>query len=90
MSLEKPLAGTNPMLHFRIRAPSTAVRPPATLFHGLLAEAAIRNGQIWFARECQDEFLPEFIRVQGSNLKDETLRALRYQIEKGEWYRASA
>ena len=36
MSLEKPLAGTNPMLHFQIRAPSTAVRPPATLFHGLL------------------------------------------------------
>ena len=38
MSLEKPLAGTNPMLHFQIRAPSTAVRPPATLFHGLLAQ----------------------------------------------------
>ncbi len=55
-----------------------------------LAEAAIRNGQIWSARQCRDEFLPEFIRVQGSNLKAETLRALRYQIERGEWYRASA
>ena len=54
-----------------------------------LAEAAIRNGQIWSARECQDEFLPEFIRVQGSNLNNETLRALQHQIEKDTWYRAS-
>ena len=36
MSLEKPLAGSNPMLHFQIRTPSTGVRPPTTLFHGLL------------------------------------------------------
>ena len=41
MSLERPLAGTNPMLHFQIRAPSTAVRPPATLFHGLLVQVLI-------------------------------------------------
>ena len=34
--MEKPLAGSNPMLHFQIRAPSTGVRPPTTLFHGLL------------------------------------------------------
>ena len=34
--MEKPLAGSNPMLHFQIRAPSTVVRPPTTLFHGLV------------------------------------------------------
>ena len=42
MSLEKPLAGSNPMLHFQIRTPSTGVRPPTTLFHGLLREIATR------------------------------------------------
>ena len=36
--MEKPLADSNPMLHFQIRTPSTAVRPPTTLFHGLLVE----------------------------------------------------
>ena len=36
--MEKPLAGSNPMLHFQIRTPSTSVRPPTTLFHGLLVE----------------------------------------------------
>ena len=36
--MEKPLAGSNPMLHFQIRIPSTGVRPSTTLFHGLLCE----------------------------------------------------
>ena len=39
--MEKPLAGSNPMLHFQIRTPSTGVRPSTTLFHGLLAVSAI-------------------------------------------------
>ena len=43
MSLEKPLAGSNPMLHFQIRAPSTGVRPPTTLFHGLLVFTWLRE-----------------------------------------------
>ena len=34
--MEKPLAGSNPMLHFQIRTPSTGVRLPTTLFHGLI------------------------------------------------------
>ena len=38
--MEKPLAGSNPMLHFQIRTPSTDVRPPTTLFHGLLVPNA--------------------------------------------------
>ena len=34
--MEKPLAGSTPMLYFPIRTPSTGVRLPKTLFHGLL------------------------------------------------------
>ena len=34
--MEKPLASSNPMLHFQIRTPSTGVRPSTTLFHGLV------------------------------------------------------
>ncbi len=42
--MEKPLAGSNPMLHFQIRTPSTGVRPPTTLFHGLLGADGIKRG----------------------------------------------
>ena len=53
-----------------------------------MAEASVRNGQIWSASLCRDKYLPEFIRVQGSNLKAETLRALQYQVENDQWYQA--
>ena len=49
-----------------------------------LAEAAVRNGQIWSASLCRGQYLPEFIRVQGSNLNPETLHALQYQVENDE------
>ena len=39
--MEKPLASSNPMLHFQIRTPSTGVRPSTTLFHGLLEAARL-------------------------------------------------
>ena len=55
-----------------------------------LAEASVRNGQIWSASLCRDRYLPEFIRVQGSDLKPETLRALQYQVENDEWYHGGA
>ena len=55
----------------------------------VLAEASVRNGQIWLASLCRGTYLPEFIRVQGSNLKPETLRALQYQVENEEPWRAS-
>lgn len=51
------------------------------------ADASVRNGQIWSAALCAGEYLPKFIRAQGSNLKPETLRALEYQMVKQEWYR---
>ncbi len=52
----------------------------------VLAEAAVSNGQIWSAGRCRSFYLPELIRVQGNNLKPETLRALQYQVEHDEWY----
>ena len=55
-----------------------------------LAEASVCNGQILSASLCRDRYLPEFIRVQGSNLKPETLRALQYQVENDEWYHGGA
>jgi hypothetical protein len=51
-----------------------------------LASASVSNGQIWGAQRCRGEYLPELIRVQGANLKPETLRALQYQVENDEWY----
>ena len=51
-----------------------------------LAKASVGNGQIWFARRCRGEYLPELIRIQGANLCPETLRALQYQVEHGRWY----
>lgn len=55
-----------------------------------LADLAVDNGQIWDAALCKRKFLPEFIRVQGKFIDDATLRALTYQIERGEWYREFA
>ena len=51
-----------------------------------LAEASVSNSQIWSASLCRIKYLPEFILVQGSNLKPETLRALQYQVENDQWY----
>jgi len=51
-----------------------------------LAEAAVQNGQIWSAALCRDEYLPEFIRVQGLSIKTKTLRALKYQLKNNSWY----
>ena len=51
-----------------------------------LAEASVSNSQIWAASLCQLQHLPEFIRVQGRNLKPETLRALQYQVENQQSY----
>ena len=70
MSLEKPLAGTNPMLHFQIRAPSTAVRPPATLFHGLIAECGINSDDLRRAAAKTNE-----LRVAANAIKHGAGRA---------------
>jgi hypothetical protein len=76
------------------RSAEAAMRPLVPLFPiftpeeaQTLAEASVRNNQIWPAHLCKDEYLPELIRVQGSNMKPKTLQALRYQIKNGEWYK---
>ena len=51
-----------------------------------LAEAAVKNGQIWSAYECRTVFLPELITEHEANVDPETLRVLRYQIENNEPY----
>jgi TIR domain len=51
-----------------------------------LAEAAVKNGQIWSAALCRTEYLPKLLRAKGKNIKRKTLRALRYQIENDRWY----
>lgn len=50
------------------------------------ADAAVANGQIWSAALCHEEYLPAFIRIQGSNIRSDTLRALEYQLEHQQWY----
>ena len=55
-----------------------------------LAEASVKNGQIWAAQLCRDEYLPDFIQVHADNIEPDTLRALRYQIQSQSWYDASA
>ncbi len=51
-----------------------------------LAEASVRNGQIWSAGLCRTEYLPELIRTQGEKIDPKTLRVLRYQVENDGWY----
>lgn len=46
-----------------------------------LAEGAVKNGQVWLAFECRTKHLPEFIRVQGSQIEPATLKALQDKID---------
>lgn len=50
------------------------------------ARAAIANGQIWAAKLCHEEYLPEFLEVQQRNIDQDTRHALLYQIENQMWY----
>ena len=51
-----------------------------------LAEASVNNGQIWSGGVCRTEYLPELIRIQGANIRHDTLLALQYQVENDRWY----
>lgn len=50
------------------------------------AEASIKNGQIWNAALCRDNYLPQFIEINKSKINPKHLEMLSYQIEKGELY----
>ena len=69
------------------------MRPLVPLFHDFtseeaqdLADASVTNGQIWSAKLCRTEYLPQLIRDQGDDLNPKTLRALQYQIENDQQY----
>lgn len=49
-------------------------------------EASISNREIWDAALCRSEYLPRFIELHHKRIKRAKLKALAYQIEKGEWY----
>ena len=51
-----------------------------------LAEAAVRNAQIWSAGECRTVHLPAFVREHKDNIEPETLHMLKFQIENDKRY----
>ncbi len=51
-----------------------------------LANASVRNREVWDAQLCRDQYLPELIRLQGKRIDRKTVRALKYQLENREWY----
>jgi len=51
-----------------------------------LADASVKNSQIWSAVLCRTKYLPEFLRYQANKIEPKTLRALKYQIKNDEWY----
>ena len=86
MSLEKPLAGTNPMLHFQIRAPSTAVRPPATLFHGLLGmslAAGVASAQTDLGSDDIDRIARSVVRVVALQAGEEVFWGSGTVVDRG-------
>jgi hypothetical protein len=49
--------------------------------------SSIENGQIWSARDCQDIYLPQFLKLHQSIIEPEKYKALQHQINGGGWYR---
>jgi hypothetical protein len=55
-----------------------------------LARASISNGQIWCAKDCRTDYLPQLLQLRGQDMSPGTRAALQYQIEKEEWYRGES
>jgi TIR domain len=51
-----------------------------------LAEATVRNDQIWSARLCREQYLPQFVRERGAVIDPGTLQALQYQVAHNSLY----
>jgi hypothetical protein len=47
------------------------------------ADLATKNGQIWDADLCREEYLPKFLRAQKGKISKERYLALRHQIHNG-------
>ena len=83
--MEKPLAGSNPMLHFQIRTPSTGVRPPTILFHGLVGDLStdLRERE----EHIVDQLLGIFRHIEPVSvvmrfIKPDDYGILSYPVEK--------
>jgi hypothetical protein len=46
------------------------------------AELCASNNQIWQAYQCHDEYLPEFLKIQGKHLKPAIRKRLKHRVEK--------
>jgi hypothetical protein len=55
-----------------------------------LAEASVKNSQIWSAGLCRTEYLPALIGAHRGKIDPKTLRARKHQIENDEWYNPDA
>ena len=51
------------------------------------ALAAVKNNQVWSASLCSRQYIPAFIKLHRHNIREATLRALRYQIKQNKWFR---
>ncbi len=50
------------------------------------AQVCIDNSQICPAHLCAQNYIPEFLKINGRKLSPERLKALQYQIEEQKWY----
>ncbi len=48
---------------------------------GRLARIAVRNDQIWDANLCRDEYLPQFLKLNKTNISKLLYTALKYQVK---------
>ena len=49
-----------------------------------LAQAAIENRQVWDAGLCRTEYLPQFLRLNRSQISPDQFTALASKIEYGD------
>jgi hypothetical protein len=51
-----------------------------------LARMAVGNGQIWSAKLCFEEYLPQFLKLNKTKIRRSLYTALKYQVENQAWY----
>lgn len=54
------------------------------------AELAVKNGEIWDAHLCRDEYLPKFLKAQKGNISKQMYKALKFQIQNSRTYEPAA
>jgi hypothetical protein len=76
------------------RGAEAVLKPLVPLFRHLdqveldaLVEAAIKNSQVWSARDCRTNYLPKLIKLHGERMRPKRRRVLEYQLKHDTWYR---